>query len=218
MRLLEHRWTGKMAQLLFSTTPHVSPVFLATRAKGRLDHAIRRAGLPMPLSRKLSVRSIGENTRKEVEAYIDNQVGKERFSDPQFKALLETFKITNHDIDLSRASKSGRGRYWYNVHLVLVTEKRFRIVDERRLATIRDWSIKTAAKHAYSISRLTVMPDHLHVALRGDHEQSPDEIVYAFQNNLAFALGQQRIWCDNFYVGTFSEYNMEAIRRKVKPR
>ena len=92
------------------------------------------------------------------------------------------------------------------------------MVDEQQLAMIRDWSLKIAEKKAYLVSRLSVMPDHLHLALRGDYAHPPDQIASAFQNNLAYALGQQRIWCDNFYVGTFGEYNMEAIRRKVKPR
>ncbi len=60
------------------------------------------------------------------------------------------------------------------------------------------------------------MPDHLHAALRGNHAHSPNEIADAFQNNLAFGLGQARIWEDSFYVGTFSEYNMEAIRHALK--
>ena len=29
----------------------------------------------------------------------------------------------------------------------------------------------------------------------------------SFQNNLAYMLGQKRIWDDGFYAGTFSEYD-----------
>jgi hypothetical protein len=31
-------------------------------------------------------------------------------------------------------------------------------------------------------------------------------------------LGQSRIWADTFYVGTFGEYDMWAIRHKESPR
>jgi REP element-mobilizing transposase RayT len=215
MRLLESRWTGDMIQLLFSTRPHVSPVLLATRAKGRLDHAIRERRLRMPLSRKLAVRSIGENTREEVEAYIERQVGKERFVDPRFEAIMQQFTVVNEHVDLSQPNEATRGRYWYNLHVVLVVTTRYRIVDPVRLATIRDWSLGIAKKKEYLVSRLSVMPDHLHIALRGDQAQSPNEIVYSFQNNLAYALGNERIWCDSFYVGTFGEYSMGAVRSKV---
>ena len=39
-----------------------------------------------------------------------------------------------------------------------------------------------------------------------------------FQNNLAYALGQNAIWQPSYYVGTFSEYDMNAIRRRVRER
>src|SRR5437870_33097 len=52
LRVLEYRWTNEFAQILFSATPNISPVFVAGRAKGRLDHAIRAAGLSLPFSRK----------------------------------------------------------------------------------------------------------------------------------------------------------------------
>ena len=35
-----------------------------------------------------------------------------------------------------------------------------------------------------------------------------------FLNNLAYSMGQVRVWQDGFYAGTFSEYDMNAIRCK----
>lgn len=215
MRLLEHNWTSQSVQLVFSAKPFVSPRLVASRAKGRLDHAMRNAGLQMPLSRKLAVRTVGDNVTKEVETYIENQVGKERLVDPRFEAFMKEFTVINHDVDLSRASETARGRYWYNLHIVLVTAERYRIVDRTRLATLRDWSMRVSREKGHLISRLSVLPDHLHLALRGDPSQSPNDIVGAYQNNLAYALGQQPVWNDSFYAGTFSDYNMEAIRRNV---
>lgn len=60
------------------------------------------------------------------------------------------------------------------------------------------------------------MPDHLHVALRGRIENSPEEIGLSFLNNLAYALGRNRIWKDEYYVGTFSEYDVDTLRRVAK--
>ena len=56
------------------------------------------------------------------------------------------------------------------------------------------------------------MLDHLHVALRGDHSQSPLEIALTFQAHLTSWVGKD-LWAENFYTGTFSEYSMNAIRR-----
>src|SRR5947207_13467297 len=44
LRLLESRIAADRLQITFSAKPAVSPVMLAARAKGRLDHALRRSG------------------------------------------------------------------------------------------------------------------------------------------------------------------------------
>jgi hypothetical protein len=56
------------------------------------------------------------------------------------------------------------------------------------------------------------MPDHVHIAVRGKIECSPKEIGLAFQNHLADVVGC-KAWQDEFYVGTFSEYEADVIRR-----
>ena len=102
--------------------------------------------------------------------------------------------------------------YWYNLHLVLVVRQRSQIADLDRLMRIRDGCSRIATKKGYGISTLSVMLDHLHVALRGDHRQSPLEIALAFQNNLAYMDGQA-LWTENSCAGTFWEYSMSAVRR-----
>ena len=57
---------------------------------------------------------------------------------------------------------------------------------------------------------------HVHAALGGDIEQSPEEITLAFLNNLAYLLGRNRFWRDGYYVGTFSEYDMCIVRQLAK--
>ena len=57
------------------------------------------------------------------------------------------------------------------------------------------------------------MPDHLHLALRGNIEQSPEEIALAMMNNLAYGFGQNPIWQSSYYAGTFGDYDMDAVRR-----
>ena len=96
----------------------------------------------------------------------------------------------------------------------MIAAERYRIVDRRRLATIHDFSFKIAERKGYAVSRLSVMPDHLHAALRGNIEHSPRQIAMAFQNNLAYALGQVKHWAPSFYAGSFGEYDMWAIRRR----
>ena len=217
LHLLERAIDGNKILLTFSTSPVVSPVFLAKRAKGRLGYALRAAnGIGVEFSRKIAVRSVGENTTSDVQAYIASQIETEEFVDPRFAEFLEQFTVVDSSVDLAVPSESRSGRYWYNLHLVLVTDGRTRIVDEAGLETIRDGSGRIAEKKGYSIAAISVMPDHVHIALRGAIEHSPEEIALAFMNNLSHMLRRGRVWRSGYYVGTFGEYNMNAIRRLVR--
>lgn len=215
LHLLERAIDGNKIMLTFGTHPVVSPVFLAKHAKGRLEHAFRVSGNCITFSRKVAVRSVGDNITDEVQAYIEAQVRNEQFLDPRFAKFLEQFTVVDSAVDLSLPGESRSGRYWYKLHLVLVTDGRTRIVDETGLSTIRDGSFRIAAKKGYRIAAISAMPDHVHLALRGAIDHTPEEIALSFLNNLAHILRQGPVWRPGYYVGTFGEYNMNAIRRAV---
>ncbi len=215
LRLLEAHATADKIQLLFSALPQISPVFCCMRAKGRLQHALRKAGLPVAFSRKVSFRSLGENTTPDVEGYVRKQVSKEGFADPRFEKIMQDFTLRCPDVVLSEPFESHSGRYWYNLHVVLVVAGRFRITNPVKLGQIRDAALVTAGESGCRIAAVSVMPDHVHIALRGAIERSPEEIAVSFQNGLARAAGC-RVWQDGYYAGTFSEYDLDVIRRITK--
>lgn len=212
IRPLEWNWDDDQVQLCASVEPSVTPVTCAARIKGRLQHALRKANTPVKFSRNLSVLTVGESNSERVETYIEEQVDREELADPSFAEFLEQFTVCNTAVDLSEATKTGSGRYWYNLHIVLVYRDRYRITDEDSLATLRDGSLKIADKKGHRIASLAVMPDHLHMALRGDVSQSPEEIALGFMNNLAHLMGQVMLWEPSYHVSTFGAYDMWAIR------
>jgi REP element-mobilizing transposase RayT len=216
LRLLEHCCMPTQVQLTFSTKPDVAPTFVTARAKSRLQHALRQAGRAVPFSRNLALRSIGEARRGQIEQYVRLQVAHAPWADTDLGRRMEQFTVVNPHVDLSLPTDTERGRYWYNLHLVVVSEERYQIVDERRLAKVRDRALRIAEHKGYLVSCLSVMPDHVHIALRGDVAHSPQQIALAMQNNLAYALGQVRLWQPTYYVGTFSEYDMGAVRRGAR--
>jgi REP element-mobilizing transposase RayT len=174
---------------------------------GRLVSPAKERPLPKTSPSELSAR-----VRWNPEAYIERQVAKEPLVDPHSKAFLQQFTVRYPDVDLAVPSETNSGRYWYNLHLVLVSEGREGNHDAEYLSTLRDQSPRIAAKKGHRISTLSAMPDHLHLALRGNIEETPETIALAFLNNLAYALGQQPVWCFGYYVGTFGEYDMNAVR------
>jgi REP element-mobilizing transposase RayT len=212
LRVVESSLAPEQIQLTLSATPQVAPVTLAGRIKGRLQHHCRRHGAPLDFSRKLAVRSLGNPTRAEVEAYVRNQVPNEALADERFRKVLASCTVVRPEVDLSRPTESHSGRYWYNLHLVLVVRERYRVGEETALAKIRDMALRVCAKKGYAASALAVLADHLHLAVRGDVARSPEEVALAFLNNLAYALGQRPWWEAGYYAGTFGEYGMAAVR------
>lgn len=213
LRVLETSHTRERILVTFSARPDITPILVAARAKGRLQHGLRRVnGVACKFSRKVAVRSIGDNRTADVQNYIERQVERSESVDPEFQEFLRQFTVVDESVDLALPTETASGRYWYNLHLVLVIAARHRLVDKESLTILRDQSFRIAAKKGHAISALSVQPDHLHVALRGNIEHSAQQIALAFQNNLAYALNQGAIWQQNHYVGTFGEYNMNAVR------
>ena len=212
LRVLEAHATSEKIQILFSVTPSISPTFFCMRVKGRLQHVMRKVGTPVDFSRKVSFRSLGENTSATVSGYLHKQVGKESFADPRFQAVMKQFTVVCSKDVLAEPTASSSGRYWYNLHVVLVVADRLRITNPVKLGQLRDAAFEVTTRYGCRIGALAVMPDHLHVALRGNYERSPQDIALALQNGLAQTIGC-RVWQDGFYVGTFSEYDVDVIRR-----
>ena len=140
------------------------------------------------------------------------EVGKWVLAHPRFRETMRIFTVVADDVRLAEPSESNSGRYWYDLHLVLVAANRFRITAPEQLGRMRDAALAVAVEGGHRIAALSVMPDHVHMALRGNIERSPEEIALAFQNRLSRAAGC-RVWQDGFYVGTFSEYDLDVIRR-----
>ena len=212
MRRLTTNWQRDRIQLVFSTVPQVSPIFFVGRTKGRLQHALRAAGTPVKFSRKVAFRGIGDNVAEQINRYVAQQVNRERFADPRFVERLKQLTRVGDQRRFAQPQASNSGRYWYNLHVVLVSSGRGKIesFDElRRLDAAIDG---TAQKHGYDAVTRAWLLDHLHLALRGNIAESPLDIAWALMNNTAFAVGRNAVWQRGFYAGTFSEYDMNAVR------
>ncbi len=214
----EHSVDGDKVQILFTARHNVAPVVFAARIKGRLQHALRHNGTPVKFSRKVAFRCLGDNTSEVVTGYLRKQVSKEGFVDPRFEKRMQEFTIVRDDIDLSEPFATVRGRYWYNLHLVLVVDGRVQFKMTEPLAKLRDGCLRISTQKGYRLKSVAVMLEHIHLSLGGIPDHSPEDIALAFMNNLAWIMGRNRIWQDGYYVGTFSEYALRDLpsqRRKA---
>jgi len=196
---------------LFKADPFIAPVTIASRAKGRIQYILRKNGITIDFQRNFALRGLGHNNSEDVKNYIARQTAKEGFVDERFQELLDKYSWVNQTANLNQPLFTKMGRYWYNLHLVLVVCDRYRISLEKNYQKIFDYSHRIAKNKGYNICAISVMPDHLHLALQGNLEHTPADIAMSFQSNIAYVMGQNLIWDYECYMGTFSEYNLGAL-------
>ncbi len=212
-KLQKQSLKSDMVQCLFAVEPGIAPVKFTQKVKGRLDHQLRQQGDAIKFSRKVGFRCLGENIRETVNHYVQQQVSKSDYIDPRYKQFLAEFTVTDSDNDLAIPVAKSHGRYWYNIHLVIVVaDRKFPIKREDKLEQIRTYIPKIAQKQGCAIAHFSILPDHIHIALKGNPELSPYEIGLSFMNNLSYVLGFNWTWRSEFYVGTFSEYALSKLR------
>jgi len=212
IRILQHEFREpQVSQFLVSTRPAVAPVLVAQRVKGRLQHILRCP--TKPFQRNYGLRSIGSTRREKLEHYLQAQLGHHPLADPRVEERLRAYQIYNPDVDLSQPQETAHARYWHNLHIVIVNEERFRTTHHDHLATLRKMILSASAAKGHRISRAALLPDHIHLTLGCRLEESPEEVVLSYMNNLAFACGMKAIFRHSYFVGTFSEYDLGVIPR-----
>jgi len=214
IRLLRHRFIAPTtSQFLLSTRPTHSPQQVAKYLKGGLQHIIR-GQFPRAFQRNYGFRSLGSSKRKVVERYIENQLGHHRFADPRFEERIADFQISNAAVDLSTPRTTSHSLYWYNLHLVLVNDARWREYRTERLCIPRDWIARIAQERDLSLSNAGILPDHLHLAIGVGSEKSPGNAAMCLMNNLAYAMGMKPVFQAGYYVTTFGEYDLGVTNEK----
>lgn len=215
IRVLQHEFTAEnVSQFLVSTRPDVAPQLIAQRVKGRLQHLIRESR-PTAFRRNYSLRSIGSETRETLEGYLASQLGHHPCADSRVTEQLQEMQLHNPAVDLSQPSHTSHAIYWFNLHVVLVNDGRYREVHNERLRAVRDMILSASQAKGHQLSRAAILPDHIHLTMRCGLDESPQSVALSYLNNLAFAQGMKCVFQFGYFVGTFGEYDLGAIPRDV---
>jgi REP element-mobilizing transposase RayT len=218
VRILESKCLPPNVWLfLLTTTPSVSPSDCVKSVKGRLQHLIRSSS-PSAFRRNFSLTSLGDASRNVIEEYVANQLGHHRIVDERVQQRLFRFQLVFPEVDLSQPLFSSHGRYVFNLHLVVVNSARWHEIREDVWATTRDMFVSAATRKGHRLSRLSIQPDHLHATLGCNLNELPQEVALSYMNNLAYAHGMKDVLQYSYYVGTFGEYDMQAVRRSLSDR
>jgi REP element-mobilizing transposase RayT len=212
IRILNHQLAETTSQFLISTRPNLAPIQIAQRVKGRLQHLIRLSR-PKAFRRNYSLRSVGSTRRERLDKYLANQLDHHPTADPRVAARLARYQIHHPEIDLSSPQRTTHALYWYNLHIVLVHAERYAEIREDYLSRTRDMIDRVAMVKRHRLSRAAIVLDHIHLTMGCDLEESPQDVVLAYMNNLAYAHGMCPLFRYSYYVGTFSEYDLGVIPR-----
>lgn len=219
VRLLRHRYVSdaqgerRISQFLVSTKPDVAPVLMVQRLKGRLQHLIR-SQQPKAFRGGHSFRSLGSTTREHVEAYLCSQLEHHLNGQDRMRDRFRDLQLEMTGVDLSEMRASSHGQYWYNLHIVVVNQDRWRELSLDRLELIRATLPVIAQKRGHLLSRAGILPDHLHLSIGCTPDLCPEQVALCYMNNLAYVLGMNAVYEYSYYVGTFGEYSRNGANRQ----
>jgi len=213
VRILEYRHNNnKTSQFLLSTQPRVSPSNAIRSIKGRLQHQIR-AQIPKAFKGNYSIKSVGSAKLEVVQRYLNSQLEHHKMADPKVQARFSKYQFDNPKIDLVPPRYSAHGQFIYNLHLVFVHKERWREIRDEQLVKNRDMIQHAALKKGHLLSKVSILPDHIHMTLGCDVKESPLEVSLGYLNNLSYAYEMRPVFQYGFYAGTFGEYDLGAIRQ-----
>lgn len=220
IRLLGHRFANpSLSQLSVSTLADIAPVFIVQRIKGRLQHLIR-ARRPKAFRGNYCIRSFGEVSREVVEQYVASQLDHHQMADERVNQALAKYQIVNPDVDLSQPRFTSHGMFWHNLHIVLVHGERWAEVRDAMFQQVHEMIGKVCRGKGYLLSRAGILADHVHLTLGCPIDAAPADVALSFLNNLAFVYGMKPIYQFGAYVGTFGEYDQNAVMsdERLRPR
>ncbi|MBC7853195.1 MAG: transposase [Pirellulaceae bacterium] len=212
IRILNHSFEPPhVSKFLVSTLPAVAPELIPHRIKGRLQHLLQRE-MPNAFRRNYSLRSIGSTKRDKVEAYLASQLEHHPMADERVQKRLAEYQICEPQVDLSHERQTSHAIYWYNLHLVFVMRDRDMRLDHGELSALREMIRGAARAKGHLLSRAAILPDHVHLTLGCNLEESPEVVALSFMNNICFALGMKPVFQYSYWVGTFGEYDLGAVK------
>jgi REP element-mobilizing transposase RayT len=98
------------------------------------------------------------------------------------------------------------------LHLVFVNEERRRATCADRLEQVRSMILRAASAKSDLLSRVGLLPDHVHLILGFDPEMAPIDVALRYMNNIAFVYDMQPVLMPSCYLGTVGQYDLGAVR------
>lgn len=203
--------TPRCTQFFVSTRPETAPHKVPWSVKGRLQYLVR-SERPNALQRNFDLRSVGSTTREKAEAYVASQLQHHWKDNAIVRAEYADLQFVDPEVDLGSPRFSAHARFWCNLQLTFVCDWRQHALNLDAGLRVH-WMLRNAvAKHGHLLSRLAILPDHLHLVLGIKTSEPPATVALSYLNNLAYVLDMRKVFMPGAFIGTVGEYDLGAIR------
>lgn len=215
VRILECQLTSsEVVQLFVSSLPHLSPANIVASVKGRLQYLVRDQ-FPRAFRRNYRIESVGAANAETLERYVGKQMDRHPMADPRVQQLFERLQFNDPAVDLSQIQTSSSGQYVHNLHVVLENNEGWHECREQVLVATREMIVKSSRAKKYRLSRIGLVSNHIHITLGCGVMDVPRTVALGLLNNLAYVQEMRPVFKFSYYVGTFGNYDRQAIRRNL---
>ena len=211
--LLEHEIEPTVVRALISLTPQTSPTEVTRFVKGNIATAARNeAGISDLWSRGWFCRSVGTVTTETIREYVAKQYEHHRAA-PELHPELAAKAQYRRPGDATKLRTSSHAVFEYNIHVVLVTNRRQEFLDLEVAESLVCYLRQVCEKKSWIPWNIDVLPDHLHLLVGLSPTDAPDEVALSLLNNVEYFTQQRHgsvmatvvektVWQPGYYVGT----------------
>jgi REP element-mobilizing transposase RayT len=216
IRLHAFHLEQRRVQMVCESAATVTPIMIAQRLKGRLNHCLRGRYSDFPgFDRDFFLGTLGQNDRDIVTRYVQGQVDRSDLVDPLYRLRMKALRF--HQDPGAPVHGKHRGIHDHFLHVVLVTQGRYRMFPPEA-KKVADSLIEGSKDAGMDMLEFSIMPDHAHLMIRPDHHRSPDQSLDDLKSASAKILRRTRFWQNGGYTGSVGPYRMAVALQKTVSR
>ncbi len=215
--------TDLLAEVSLRPTETISEC--ASKLKGRVSKWLREAlqlNLPTDLlSKGYFACTLGKSTRETIDKYLARQNEHHGYANRELPPIyVDNYEY--NDEDKARISPQ-HAFVVARFHIVLATAGRTGVFGSREGRQVATEWLKLQARLRMALIKVSIVPDHVHVALRAHPAVSPAEIVVALMNSAQEVMteglvsaGLNRLWQSSAYIGGYGDLASPQVGKYIE--
>jgi REP element-mobilizing transposase RayT len=224
IKVLESTATPSRIAAMLSLLPTESISSCVSKVKGGVSKWLRTSiQLEKPsylLSKGYFAKTIGKSNEAAVKQYLQDQPVHHSYSKRVLPPVfVENYRLDTEDIErLNPAHALVVARF----HIVLATSYRTGIFGAKSGELLANTWRQHQSEMRVALLKVSVVPDHVHLALQMHPGVSPAAAVAELMNIAQGAVQQEligagvdRLWQPSAYVGTFGDLTSNEVRKYI---